>query len=240
MVVITGAAKRLGAAIATHFASLGYNLVLHHHQSAAEAGQLAERLYETYGVQAQLKQADLSDPAALTDFWEDLPPCGTLILNAATYTRDTLADMKAATLRNQLVVNLESPLMLAQGFMAQLPASASGSITVIGDGTLGWSISPHFFSYAVSKHAWVSLIELLAAAVAPRARANLIALPPTLPNEGEEEMFARLAARAPLNRTGSAEELLAALDYLRTAPGVTGQVLSLANGMHLTVARPPA
>ena len=237
-VMITGAAKRLGATVATHVASQGRDLCLHYHRSGDAAETLADTLRRAHGVQVILKQADLADPAALADFWAGLPACDTLILNAATYERDSLADMQPATLRHQLAVNLESPLVLAQGFMAQLPAGASGSISILGDGTLGWSVSPHFFSYAVSKHAWASVIELLAAAVAPRARANLIALAPTLPNPGEDDMFLRLADRAPLKRTGSPEELLAALDYLQAAPGVTGQVLSLANGMHLAPARP--
>ncbi len=238
-VLITGAAKRIGAAIASHFAGRGHNLVLHCHQSIGEAEALAATLRRQHGITVTLAHADLADPAGLETFWHALPPCGTLILNAATYERDTLADMQPATLRRQLAVNLEAPLLLAQGFMAQLPQGTSGSISVLGDGTLGWSVSPHFFSYAISKHAWVSVIELLAAAVAPRARANLIALPPTLPNTGEEAMFARLAERAPLKRTGTPEEVCATLDFLQQSPGITGQVISLANGMHLTTARPP-
>ena len=154
------------------------------------------------------------------------------IHNASRYARDTLATMTPADLRAHLAVNLEAPLILTQGFMAQLPAGAPGNILVLGDDALGWSVSPAFFSYAVSKHAWVALIELLAASVAPRGRANLIALAPTLPGALDPDgLFERLAERAPLKRTGNVEEILAAIDYLSTAAGVTGQVLHLGNGM---------
>jgi hypothetical protein len=86
-----------------------------------------------------------------------------------------------------------------------------------------------------------ALIDLLAASLAPRARANVIALAPTLPGIMEKEddaMFARLAARAPLGRTGDISEILTTLDFLLASPGVTGQVLSLGNGMNLATARP--
>lgn len=237
--LITGAAKRLGAAVAHHLATSGYDLVLHYHQSHAEAETLAEQLYAAYGTACTLRRADLAHPDTLTDFWEDLPPCDLLVLNAATYERDTLASMHHTQLQQQLTVNFTTPLLLAQGFMAQLPQQAEGNIIVFGDGTMGWSVAPAFFSYAVSKHAWVGGIDLLAAAIAPRARANLLALPPILPNASEDDaLFARLAERAPLKRNGSTAELCTAIDFLLASPGVTGQVLSLANGLGLHTTRP--
>ena len=174
----------------------------------------------------------------LLDFWQGLPPVTTIIHNASRYTRDKLDSFSVADLRAHMAVNFEAPLLLTQGFMAQLPAAASGNVVVLGDDALGWSISPEFFSYAVSKHAWTSTIELLAAAVAPRARANLIALAPTLPNTTDPDgMFARLAAQAALKRTGDVADVLAAVDYLLGAVGTTGQVLHLGNGMATALKR---
>ncbi len=237
--LITGAAKRVGAAIATHLATAGFDLVLHYHRSHQEAKKLAATLAEQHGISVTLHAADLGQTDALSHFWDGLPPCDLLVLNAATYERDTLADMSADMLRHQMAVNVEAPLLLAQGFMAQLPATVSGNIVVLGDGTMGWSVAPQFFSYSVSKIAWQSIIDLLAASVAPQARANLLALPPVLPNSGEDEaLFQRLAERAPMQRTGSPAEVCAAIDFLLASPGITGQVLSLANGMALTSARP--
>lgn len=237
--LITGAAKRLGAAMAEHLAAQGYGIILHYHHSAREAKALAMRLTKHYGVAVTLVQADLSKPERLGEFFDGLPNCDVLVLNAATYERDTLATMEAATLRRQLAVNLESPLLLAQGFTQQLKKNQRGNIVVIGDGAMRWSVAPQFFSYAVSKHAWASVIDLLAAACAPHVRANGIALPPTLPALSDSKaLFKRLAAQAPLKRTGSPEELLAALDFLLAAPGVTGQMISLGNGMGLGSFRP--
>ena len=235
--LITGAGKRIGAGIARHLAGRGHDLVLHYHTSKDEAESLAAQL-RGEGAAVTLVQANLEDVNSLADFWQGLPPCTNIIHNASRYTRDKLADFSVNDLRAHMAVNFEAPLVLTQGFMAQLPAGVAGNVVVLGDDALGWSISPEFFSYAVSKHAWVSIIELLAAAVAPRARANVIALAPTLPAANDPDgMFARLAERAPLKRTGDVADVLAAVDYLLAAVGTTGQVLHLGNGMGSAIKR---
>jgi NAD(P)-dependent dehydrogenase (short-subunit alcohol dehydrogenase family) len=239
--LITGGAKRVGAAIAAHLAARGYDLVLHYHRSHGAATALAKELQSSHGTSVRLHPADLEQTESLDHFWQGLPACELLVLSAATYERDTLETMTAKLLQQQLAVNLQSPLLLAQGFMAQLPADRQGNIVVLGDGGMGWSVSPEFFSYAVSKHAWSSVIDLLAAAVAPKARANLLALAPMLPNAGEDEaLFKRLADRAALQRTGTTDEVCTAIDFLLASPGVTGQAISLGNGMGLATARPLA
>lgn len=236
--LITGAAIRVGAAISESLAAAGHDLVLHYRHSASQAEALAQRLRDTYRVHVTLKQEDLENADELARFWEGLPPVSAIIHNASRYVRDTLADFTLADLRAHLAVHLEAPLLLTQGFMAQLPAGTSGNIIVLGDGVKGWSVSPHFFTYAASKQLWESTIDLLAAAVAPRARANLIALAPTLESATDDhETFQRLAARTPLQRTGTPEEVCAAVHYLLNAPGVTGQTLSLAGGAGLATYR---
>ena len=231
--LITGAAKRIGAALARHLAAQGYELGLHYHRSKREALALAKEL-RAQGAVVTLVQADLGDPASLKHFWRGLPACDVFIHNASSFRRDTLATMSADSLQEHFAVHLASPLLMAQGFLAQLPKSGQGNIIILGDGEMGWSVGPQFFSYAVSKHAWRSVIDLLATSAAPRARANLLALGATLPSKYEDEAaFARLAKRAPLLRNGAVEEVCAAVDYLLAAPAVTGQVISLANGLDL-------
>lgn len=247
--LITGAAKRIGAAIARHLANHGHNLVLHYHQSRAEAEALAAEIVashqspvtrnNTTAPSVTLIQADLQKPERLTDFWQSLPPVTTIIHNASRYTRDNLANFTAADLRAHLAVNVESPLMLSQGFVQQLPQGVHGNLIVLGDDALGWSASPEFFTYSVSKHGWRAVIDLMAAAGAPRISANVIALAPTLPGvQDPEGMFDRLAAHAPLKRTGTVDEVLAAVDFLLATPGLTGQTLGLGNGMGLGTVRP--
>jgi len=237
--LITGAGQRIGAALAEHFAARGWNLVLHANRSQTHADGLAAQLTKAHGVRTHRVTCDLSDDHALADFWNGLPPVQALVHNAATFDRDTLAAMDIAVLHKQLQVNFIAPLLLTQGFMRQLAPDATGSVVILGDGVMGWSVSPEFFSYSVSKHAWVGTLDLLAAACAPRARVNLVALAPTLPGPTDTpELFERLAARAPLARTGTPHDVCHAVDYLMGAEGVTGQWLSLAGGMELATARP--
>lgn len=236
--LITGGGQRIGAALADHAARNGWNLVLHYHRSREEAETLAASLRANHAVHVTLKQADLCD-GTLAHFWQGLPPVTALVHNAATFERDTLGSMQAATLQAQLQVNFTAPLLLTQGFMKQLPPGANGSVTILGDGVMGWSVSPEFFSYAISKQAWIGALDVLASACAPRVRVNLIALAPTLPNAHDTpEMFARLAERAPLKRVSDPAEVAAALSYLLQAESVTGQVVSLAAGAHLKTYRP--
>lgn len=238
--LITGAAKRIGAAIASHLAARGHNLVLHYYQSRAEAEALASELRNLpTAPEVTLVCADLAQPESLTHFWQGLPPVTNIIHNASRYTRDRLTDFTPADLRAHLAVNVESPLILSQGFVKQLPQGVHGNLIVLGDDALGWSVSPEFFTYSASKHGWRAIIDLMAAAAAPRVSANVIALAPTLPGvQDPEGMFERLASHAPLNRTGTVAEVLAAIDFLLATPGVTGQTLGLGNGMGLTTIRP--
>lgn len=240
---ITGAGVRIGAMLARHLAGAGHNLVLHYHRSGDAAHTLADELRAAHGATVTLVCADLENPEEIISLWKHMPDHAvvtTIIHNASHYTRDSLTDFSHEVLRRHLAVNLEAPLLLTQGFLAQLPKNTSGNILVLGDGLHGWSISPEFFTYAISKHAWSSLIDLLAAASAPRARANLIALGPTLVGETDPAgLFDRLAARAPLKRNSAPHEVCAAVDFLLASEGITGQTLSLASGYGLTSARPP-
>lgn len=236
--LITGAGVRIGAEIARHLAAQGHDLVLHYHHSKAEAEALAADLRAAHDARVTLVAADLEETDALAHLWQGLPPVTTLIHNAARFLRDDIGNFTPASLRSHLAVNLEAPLLLAQGFLAQLPTGEAGNIVVLGDGSKGWSVAPEFFTYAVSKLAWESVIDLLAAAVAPRARANVIALAPTLLNASESaDLYARLAERAPLKRTSAPQEVCAAIDFLLTSAGVTGQTLSLAGGFGLSTRR---
>lgn len=234
--LITGGAQRIGAQLAQHFATQGWHLVLHYHRSASAAQALKASLEASHAITVRLVQADLAGD--LSGFWQGLPRCHALIHNAAMFERDTLATMQPALLAQQMQVNYLAPLLLTQGFMQQL-GEATGHCVLLGDGVMGWSISPAFFSYAASKQALQSSVDLLAAACAPRVQVNMVALAPTLPGPADTaELFARHAKRAPLKRTGDPAEVAAAIDYLLQAPGVTGQVISLANGIGLQSARP--
>jgi NAD(P)-dependent dehydrogenase (short-subunit alcohol dehydrogenase family) len=235
--MVTGAAKRIGRAICEHLVARGYDIVLHYHQSCAEAQSVATAL-RAQGAEVQLVQKNLAALHLLHELWNDLPPCDMLIHNASLFARDTAADCDSHALEAHMQVNMLAPVLLSQQFARQLPAGKHGQVIFLSDSVLGWSISPQFFSYAASKLALNSATDLLAAALAPHIRVNTIALGPTLENTHDKEgLFAKLAQAAPLKRTSVPADVLAALDYLRHAEGVTGQILSLSGGMHLATAK---
>jgi NAD(P)-dependent dehydrogenase (short-subunit alcohol dehydrogenase family) len=238
--LITGAAKRVGAIIAAHLAQRGYDIVLHYRHSTKEAEQLAEQL-RAFGAEVTLWCADLADLQALPALCESLPPCDVLVNNASIFMRDTVATMDTGALETHMRVNMMAPLMLIQAFAAALPSGRAGHVIMLSDGIFGWSMSPYFFSYAASKCALDSCVDLLAAALAPAIRVNSIALGPTLENANDTpELFARLAARAPLQQNSMPDDVVRTLDYLLDSPTVTGQIFSIASGMNLQTTRMPS
>jgi NAD(P)-dependent dehydrogenase (short-subunit alcohol dehydrogenase family) len=237
--LITGAAKRVGRALALHLAQRGYDLVLHYHRSKHEAELLAAEL-RTLGRDVVTVRADLANPQDAAALFVQCSgaPVTLLIHNAAQFTRDTLATMTPEVLEAQFHTNLLSPLLITQHFAAQVPEGEKGLVIALADGMLGWSASPHFFSYAASKLAWGPVTDLLAAALAPRIRMNMIALGATIPGVMDSDgTFERLAELSPLERTSNPDEVIRAVEYLCDTPSVTGQVLYLSAGMHLTTNR---
>lgn len=237
--LITGAARRVGATIAERLAQQGHDLVLHYRASKTEAEALAASLTQQHGAHVTLVQADLVNLESLSTFWNGLPPITHLVHNAASFAREPFAHCTAGQLRGHLAVNFEAPLLLSQGFAAQLPAGVQGSVTVLGDGSFGASISANFFPYAVSKLAWESVISLLAASLAPQARANLVALGPTLPGAIDNAaMLKRVAHASPLQRGSNPDEVARTVLWLIAQPQITGQIIRLTGGMELRMLTP--
>ncbi len=231
--LISGGARRVGAYLAEKLALNGYDLVLHYHHSHAEAEALSARL-RALGAEVILRCADLADPQALAALWHDVPPVDVLINNASLFERGTITEMTPDALDTHLRINTVAPLLMAQSFAAQLPQGRSGNVVMLSDSGYGWSLSPHFFSYSVSKLSLTACTDLLAASLAPRIRVNTLALGPTLQGvQDNAESFARIAAISPLKRTSDLAEIWQALHMVLATPSLTGNVLALANGLHL-------
>ena len=233
--LITGAARRIGRSVALSLAERGYDIVVHYHRSEQAAlslvGEIEARGRKAAAIAAHLeipKQIEALIPRAV----DMMGPLTLLINNASHFARDTLDTASYDSFLAHQQVNLYAPMALSQAFAAQAPAGSQ--IINMSDGVFGWSMSPHFFSYSLSKFGLVSLTELLAAALAPQVRVNAVALGPTLPGVMEKPgTFEKLASHAPLKRVSSPEEVVAAIDYLMAAPSVTGQVIYLSAGMQL-------
>lgn len=232
---ITGAATRVGRAMALALGEMGYNIALHFATSEAEAQHTAALLRDS-GRKAALVQGKLEDMNAaqwLADAQQQLhAPIGLLINNAGLLEREELPEFTAERFERQMHIHLKAPLLLSQAFTAQLPENAHGHIINITDSCEGMSLSANFLSYTLAKKGLNEATRLLAISLAPRIRVNAIAPGLTLPrNEAEQAMFMRLQQRIPLKRTSSPDEVVNALRFLLTTPSITGQVIALNGGL---------
>jgi NAD(P)-dependent dehydrogenase (short-subunit alcohol dehydrogenase family) len=236
--LVTGAAKRLGRAIALALAEVGFDVAVHYGRSAAEAEETAAAI-RARGRRAATLRADLAREAEVTPLAAAASaalgsaPLGVLVNNASVFGRDAWHDASRASWDAHIEPNLHAPFVLAQHFAKALPASAEGVIVNMIDQRV-WSITPHFVSYTVSKAGLWTLTQSLALALAPRIRVNGIGPGPALPSPRQTpEQFARQCAATPLGRGTSPEEVARAVTAILALPAMTGQMIALDGGQHL-------
>ncbi len=230
--LVTGAGTRVGATIATALGARGMRVAVHYHQSRAGADRVCEAIVAAGGA-AEPFSADLSDRDAargLVDrVVERFGGLDLLVASAANFERVELDLLDDETLDHTLLLNLASPFALAHRARVALRASR-GSIVFI---TCTSATVPyrHYLPYVLSKGALQKLMRVLAIELAPEVRVNAVAPGTVLPpQEMDAAMLARLAARAPLERIGRAEDIAHAVIYLASAPFVTGQELIVDGG----------
>ena len=234
--LVTGAAKRIGRAVALDLAAHGWAVAVHYHGSAADAASAVAEI-EAAGGRAVALSADLSDEdetAALIPAAADaLGPLTCLINNASLFESDTLATVTRESWHSHMQVNLRAPMLLTQCFARQRPKSAPGNVVNIIDQRV-WNLTPNFVSYTVSKAALWTLTQTMAMALAPDVRVNAIGPGPTLPSARQtEEQFRRQWSKVPLNRPVDPREICEAVRFLLDALSMTGQMIALDGGQHL-------
>ena len=234
--LVTGAARRLGRAIALGLADAGFAVAVHSHTSTAEAAAVCAEIRRR-GHRAVPLRADLAqeqEVAALLPAAEAaLGPLGVLVNNASVFERDEWHDTTRASWDRHLEPNLRAPFVLIQDFARRLPASAEGVVVNMLDQRV-WSLTPHFVSYSVSKAGLWALTQSLALALAPRIRVNAIGPGPALPNRRQSDaQYARQAASVPLGHGTGPDEVARAVLAILGLPAMTGQMIALDGGQHL-------
>jgi NAD(P)-dependent dehydrogenase (short-subunit alcohol dehydrogenase family) len=234
--LVTGAAQRIGRAIALALAADGWAVAVHYRASRAPAEALVAEIAGS-GGRAVALDADLADEAAVARLVPRaaaaLGPLGCLVNNASSFENDTAATATRASWDAHLEVNLRAPFVLMQGFAAQLPASAAGAVINLLDQRV-WNLTPYFVSYTVSKAGLWTLTQSMALALAPRIRVNGIGPGPTLPSPRQSAaQFARQCASVPLRRGATPGEIADAVRFILAAPSLTGQMIALDGGQHL-------
>lgn len=234
--LVTGAARRLGRAIALGLARDGWDIALHYGRSRREALDTAAEI-TALGRRAVALQCDLADEAAVRALpgraAAALGPLSCVVNNASLFEYDSAADFAPARLEAHMRVNLSAPLLLAQALHRQLGAGAQGVVINLLDQKL-YNLNPDFLSYTLSKAALHSATTMLAQALAPTVRVVGVAPGITLVSgEQSEAGFAAAHRATPLGRSSTPDDIAAAVCYAAGARALTGTTLLVDGGQHL-------
>jgi len=233
-ILITGAARRIGRALALATARAGGDVVIHHGHSPREAEALKNEI-EALGQRAAILQADLSDPSqveALIPQASEIAPLYGLVNNAAIFEELDLAATDLPAWERHLRINLTAPFLLSRAFATALPEGNEGRIL----NRLDWrALRPgaDHLPYTISKAGLAALTRSLAIALAPRIAVNGIALGAILP-PSDGGANADILHNVPAERWGRLEEVEEAAIFLLCGPAyITGEIIHVDGGRHL-------
>ncbi len=239
--LVTGAARRIGRAIALDLAAQGFAVGVHYHRSADDAAQVVAEI-TAKGGRAVAFKADLSRESDVVTIMprlvSALGPPGLLVNNASLFERDEALTVTRASWDAHMETNLRAPFVLSQDFARNLPAGAEGVIVNILDQRV-WNVTPHFTSYTLSKAGLWTITQTLALALAPRIRVNAIGPGPVMRSVRQSQaQFERQVSSVPLQRGPKLDEICAAVRFILEARSMTGQMIALDGGQHLNWASP--
>ncbi len=228
--LVTGAARRIGRAIALALADDGWAVAVHYRSGAADARDLVAEI-EGRGGRALALAADLAIEADVTALVpravDALGPLGCLVNNASVFEDDRALTATRASWDRHMGANLRAPFVLMQEFARQLPAGSDGAVINLLDERV-WKLTPYFVSYTLSKAGLWTLTQTMAMALAPQIRVNGIGPGPALPSPRQtEEQFRRQSDGTPLRRGTSPDEIAAAVRFILASPAMTGQMIAL-------------
>lgn len=236
-VFITGAARRLGRAIALATAQAGANVAFTYRSSANEAAQTLKEI-EATGVQALAFECDLRRPEiaqeAVKNVLKHFRRIDLLINNAGIFETASIEEITADQWDEVFAVNVRAPFLVSQSCIPSLRTSHG---RIINMGSLGgekpWATHVHYCS---SKAALHMLTQVMAKALAPEVAVNCVAPGMIDAGTGEKDpaLLQRLAAHTPMKKNGSPQDIVSAVMYFATAPHfITGQILTIDGGLRL-------
>ena len=239
--LITGGAKRVGAAICRRLHATGAKLMLHYRASAGEARLLQAELNGIRADSVALIQADLLDIGKLPSLVDQtvmrFGRLDALVNNASSFFSTPLGEIEPAQWDDLMGTNVRAPLFLAQAAAGPLKKS-QGAIVNISDIHAERPLR-NYVVYSVAKAALSGLTRSLARELAPEVRVNAIAPGPILWPEGDafdEVSRQRIISHTPLKREGTPDDIARTVQFLLfDAPYVTGETLNVDGGRHVAM-----
>ncbi len=244
--LVTGAARRLGRAMALYLAQRGHDIAIHYATSSQSAEALAEEV-EALGRKAVCLRADLLDEAQLAPLVVDSArelggPLSVLVNNASIFEQDSIATATRESWDRHMMSNLRAPFVLTQAFAAQCPAPekdaagepvAQGLVVNMIDQKVR-KLTPQHMTYSIAKIGLWAFTKMAAQELGPRVRVNAIGPGPTL-QAADQDAAEYLHSREStvLQRGANLSDITAALGFFLDAPAVTGQLLCIDGGQHL-------
>ena len=237
VVLVTGAAKRLGRSIALDLGAHGFDVAVHYRSSAAEADEVVVELTRL-GVTAAAFGADLSSESACRALVPDTVArfgrLDAIVNNASTFEYDTVETFSFGAMERHWLANTGPPVVLARELARHLNTrNATGCVVNLLDQKL-WNPNPDHLSYTLSKAALQAATVALAQALAPALRVCGVAPGVTLPSGPMTiERFEAARRLTPLERSSTPADIASAVRFLIGAPAITGTTLLVDGGQHL-------
>lgn len=242
VVLVTGGAKRVGAAICRHLHAAGANIAIHYRSSAGEAMLLRDELNAVRPGSAAVFKADLLDldalPVLIREVIYEFRHLDALVNNASSFYATPLAKVDKAQWDDLLGTNLKAPLFLAQASTAEL-RRRHGCIVNIVDIHAERPMHGHLL-YSVAKAGLVALTKGLAQELAPQVRVNAIAPGVIIWPEGDawqdQEQRRKIVAHTLLKREGEPDDIARTVLFLtQNAPYITGQIIAVDGGRSINL-----
>lgn len=233
--LITGGAKRLGAAMALDLAHHGFNIAIHYNNGKQDAEQLTNNL-QKLGVSARSFHSDLLKTCGdglIERVVEEMGSVDLLINNASIFLDDGIGALDEEVWNNHFALHLRTPALLVDRMRSYMPDHDDGLIVNMIDQRV-LKLNPNFLSYTLSKSALWTLTRTLAQTLAPQIRVNAIAPGPSLksPRQSEED-FLKQTHSVLLQRGPALQDFGATIRYFWQQKSVTGQMIALDGGQHL-------
>ncbi len=236
VVLITGAATRVGAGLSRYFANAGYKVALHYHSNAAQAAVIAAACPD----RCHVFQADLRQPhaavALFTDVITHFGSCDVLIHNASSFENVSFFELDAATLPAEFALNIFTPIALnklfAQFHAEQTDTPSSPTIIHMIDARITAVRCDHF-GYTLTQQTLAAATMMQAQALAPTIRVNALCPGPVFAAADNPSQFTQVCINTPLKKSVVIDDICNGLDFLIGNTAVTGQLLFIDNGQHM-------